>query len=503
MCNHCGCGSGWSQPVIPAQLLGITSFTAPFAGGIARSFAQKLADVFSAADFNFSPGNTAAGNLAAWANLIAAAQARPGGQVYIPPGTYDVSNTLLVDGRQGIHLMGLSTGGSGGAGGVLIRCTDPTKDVMQFKNTQQCSLSGVKLGYTGNGDSTHYALRLTNTYDTLIRDVGVWPAAGTQTGNGVLIERDGTVGLGSPSTYLTVLEGVDASSVQSRGFTIRGTDATHIVSELFMRRCVSVNCGLEGLLINNFAEGLYIMDGTDFFGCQRAIHIDATAIGSNTRNILIHGCILDSSDFENLKVVNGVRVIADGNWISVANGTAPCAYLTGASQECVVQNNKIYFGSGGGITVGGTDNSVLGNQFKYNVGQSIFLDATSASCKVFGNVGFGGENNLVDLGTGNIIGPNGLTGNVMYLGNLQFFAAMISGDPLLMWDANDFLKYSRTINAHQAFIGGAEQFEVSAGGGANDTPLALLDITAGTIKRVSRGAIDSGGSGFRLLRIPN
>ena len=38
---------------------------------------------------------------------------------------------------------------------------------------------------------------------------------------------------------------------------------------------------------------------------------------------------------------------------------------------------------------------------------------------------------------------------------------------------------------------------------SDETPMLLLDITAGTLKRVSIGASDSGGTGFKLLRVPN
>jgi peptidoglycan/xylan/chitin deacetylase (PgdA/CDA1 family) len=41
------------------------------------------------------------------------------------------------------------------------------------------------------------------------------------------------------------------------------------------------------------------------------------------------------------------------------------------------------------------------------------------------------------------------------------------------------------------------------GGAAADVGLLLWDFTAGTLKRVSRGAVDSGGAGFRLLRVAN
>lgn len=38
---------------------------------------------------------------------------------------------------------------------------------------------------------------------------------------------------------------------------------------------------------------------------------------------------------------------------------------------------------------------------------------------------------------------------------------------------------------------------------ADDIIMRVFDVTAATLKRVSRGIADSGGAGFRLLRIPN
>jgi hypothetical protein len=38
---------------------------------------------------------------------------------------------------------------------------------------------------------------------------------------------------------------------------------------------------------------------------------------------------------------------------------------------------------------------------------------------------------------------------------------------------------------------------------ADDTTLLLYDVTAGSMVRVTRGVADSGGIGFRVLRIPN
>jgi hypothetical protein len=50
---------------------------------------------------------------------------------------------------------------------------------------------------------------------------------------------------------------------------------------------------------------------------------------------------------------------------------------------------------------------------------------------------------------------------------------------------------------------GVEAGRFDANTTANQTRFMLYDITAGTIKRVSIGAADSGGTGYKTLRIPN
>jgi len=48
-----------------------------------------------------------------------------------------------------------------------------------------------------------------------------------------------------------------------------------------------------------------------------------------------------------------------------------------------------------------------------------------------------------------------------------------------------------------------DALEIDGNTTAGETPMLLLDITAGTMRRVSIGVADSGGVGFRVLRIPN
>lgn len=51
-------------------------------------------------------------------------------------------------------------------------------------------------------------------------------------------------------------------------------------------------------------------------------------------------------------------------------------------------------------------------------------------------------------------------------------------------------------------ITAAAEFD-KAGATAGQTGLLLWDVDNGTVERVSVGAADSGGTGFKVLRIPN
>lgn len=55
----------------------------------------------------------------------------------------------------------------------------------------------------------------------------------------------------------------------------------------------------------------------------------------------------------------------------------------------------------------------------------------------------------------------------------------------------------------QLVVNGVEVARADASAVAADTRLLVYDVTAAALVRVTRGAVDSGGAGFRVLRIPN
>ncbi len=73
------------------------------------------------------------------------------------------------------------------------------------------------------------------------------------------------------------------------------------------------------------------------------------------------------------------------------------------------------------------------------------------------------------------------------------------------WGATSHIPFNISASEILMRIGGsyttAASFDSSST--ADDTRMQLYDVTAGALVRVSRGAADSGGVGFRALRIPN
>jgi len=65
-----------------------------------------------------------------------------------------------------------------------------------------------------------------------------------------------------------------------------------------------------------------------------------------------------------------------------------------------------------------------------------------------------------------------------------------------------YLDYGATT-AHRILVGGVENVRVDGSTTAGDTRFMLYDVDNATLERVTVGAADSGGAGFKVLRIPN
>jgi len=79
-----------------------------------------------------------------------------------------------------------------------------------------------------------------------------------------------------------------------------------------------------------------------------------------------------------------------------------------------------------------------------------------------------------------------------------------ASQPALLFNTDaDTGIYKPSSNEWAVACGGAEKFRINTANSANDIRMAVYDQTAGGMVQVTRGAADSGGSGYRVLRVPN
>ncbi len=146
---------------------------------------------------------------------------------------------------------------------------------------------------------------------------------------------------------------------------------------------------------------------------------------------------------------------------------------------------------------GSNFNLFTGGQGMYSgEGEDLILGAGGASSGYSLNLSQNGQHNII--GNAN---PFEIVDSAFSNSGLQFATDgstwTIQGNSTnIQLDA----QLAGTINMH-IYNTDAATFDASAVAG--NTRLLLWDVTAGALVRVSRGASDSGGTGFRLLRVPN
>ena len=76
-------------------------------------------------------------------------------------------------------------------------------------------------------------------------------------------------------------------------------------------------------------------------------------------------------------------------------------------------------------------------------------------------------------------------------------------NPTIEFDSNDYFHYNDTLNYLSLLIGGVVVARIDASSTTGETCLQIYDVDNATLERVTVGAADSGGAGYKALRIPN
>jgi hypothetical protein len=89
-------------------------------------------------------------------------------------------------------------------------------------------------------------------------------------------------------------------------------------------------------------------------------------------------------------------------------------------------------------------------------------------------------------------------------GQIESFGDGAVGSPNWTWNADpDTGRYRAGANSVRDVAGGVASTGFDDNSTAGNTRFLIYDVDNGTLERVSVGAADSGGAGFKLLRIPN
>lgn len=249
-------------------------------------------------------------------------------------------------------------------------------------------------------------------------------------------------------------------------------------------------------------------------GLAIAVGNGASAVG--VRTIAIGGvasataavCVGTSS------TSNAIGTIVMGSSIN-ANGNANNIYImqggfTGAAFQTIVHGGtptNISSGATGLVLIGGGTTTVT-HANNIIVGRD--LTSFAARVAIIGNAGSangvqvcvigGGNEQTATLGGLTIRCTNGVTTANLAMGDLTIVTPLGTGNA-----ANGRLNLQSGVvqaagaTQHTARTGAAVQASATAA----DTDLLVFDVDNALLERVTVGAANSGGAGFKLLRIPN
>ncbi len=220
-----------------------------------------------------------------------------------------------------------------------------------------------------------------------------------------------------------------------------------------------------------------------------AIAIGAGASVSGSGSIVV-GVNVACAVADSIAIVQGGTTVRT-NWAVVHGGTP--TNLSAAATPLVIVG-------GGAMTVTHAGNIVLGHGFTSFAANVCAIGGTATNSFITTVVVGRGDTHTATLGGLAIRCTNGITTNNLAMGDLTLTAPLGTGN------ATPGAIGLRT--GVQGVAGNAQQAArtgvgVQASTTAADTDLLVYDVDNATLERVTVGAADSGGVGFKVLRIPN
>jgi hypothetical protein len=258
------------------------------------------------------------------------------------------------------------------------------------------------------------------------------------------------------------------------------------------------------------------------------------------------------TDYIYYGVIDGIVQQPSGNPVRIIGGATHAivnsqigglqlqAGTFGTASNRVVGNRIL-----GDVTIDGagqvfTGNAIGGHQITFNAGSSsgrwvsnseslappaTFVNNGNANNFIMREVSsgstikvkYGPDSSLVELtydpATGVFSTPAGVT--IPNATNFQLTSSSGSSSAVMQLSASDNLALSNSVSGKavqiaqagagivQWLVNGTTSVQADASTTAGNTRLLVYDVDNGTLERVTVGAADSGGVGFKVLRIPN
>ncbi len=315
-----------------------------------------------------------------------------------------------------------------------------------------------------------------------VTDPAVGAAETFRTAGGIISE-------GTGDDSVIVGRGAAAGSVDSIAIGRAASVATSVGGIAIGAGAIVANVGIAiGQSANAFVANSFVLIGTSAVFAGGGVGNSAVLIGhganqtAGTASVGIGANVTISQ--------NNAIAIGSGNTVSAANGMAigTGATVTGASSN----STSIGFG----VTCAGIANALtIGASVAAYQANTVLIghsNGFSEFCVGKGNVGAGGQAVLFRLTNGS--GADNAAGAMTLQAGLSTGAG---ASPRVNLAVGIVAASSSTVQT--ARTGVACSFSATAA----DTYLMVFDVDNAVLERVTVGAADSGGVGFKLLRIPN
>lgn len=267
-----------------------------------------------------------------------------GGKVYVSSGSYDLSATILIKDKHGVHLEGAARGmQSGEQGGTVLKSSKPIHIIEIAGESYRVfgvTVSNLLLWGSGN-DNGKAGVFVRGTTDAMTlynvgannHGIGFHLQGGGGEGSGVNDapqiyfcdpQRNGT-GLVIERSHYTKIVGGEFSDNDTYGIYMESKDPTHQrIQAVKISSVTGVRNVLAGIFIGSNTEDITVTGGTDVGGTREGsgIVVEGSGVGSPPSNIIIGNVHSYNNKVAGVEIGSSNRVLVQGSIITEHNHSA-------------------------------------------------------------------------------------------------------------------------------------------------------------------------------------